>query len=380
MISDPHAGAAAPAGSVAPRMHAISLPPINNILLAVLPDVGTLYNDINFFLNHFPFLHILQPSRFLLRITMGPASDEFPQAALLHSMLAWTYTVAPERCADESALTIARNNGFDDGFFAFGMAPGERHAAFCKQALWASFGGWRLDTCMAGVVFGQWLYASAHLPDAWIQVGINSRAFIPISLNKTRKPTAADAAEAGAKGAASSSSSSASGAAGANGNARHESYEEEGEEQRIVKLNPPVFNLTPPKDWIEEEERRRTFWISFVGERIAAATTFWANCLDERDVSVELPRATQTEFWDGNVSSLPRTTSRTIPWTWTVCSHHHSSSGYRRARSSPHWKSRRCATKRSFRHSIWMGCGYISRQAFCLVECEHLFRQDLLPF
>jgi hypothetical protein len=46
--------------------------------------------------------------------------------------------------------------------------------------------------------------------------------------------------------------------------------------------------LPPPKDWIEREERRRTFWMAFCEDRYASVGTGWPMTIDERDVG---PRA-----------------------------------------------------------------------------------------
>ena len=43
--------------------------------------------------------------------------------------------------------------------------------------------------------------------------------------------------------------------------------------------------LPPPKDWIEHEERRRTFWGAFYGDRWASSGTGWPMVIDENDVS-----------------------------------------------------------------------------------------------
>lgn len=43
--------------------------------------------------------------------------------------------------------------------------------------------------------------------------------------------------------------------------------------------------LQPPQDWIELEERRRTFWAAFYGDRWASAGTGWPMVVDENDVS-----------------------------------------------------------------------------------------------
>ena len=46
--------------------------------------------------------------------------------------------------------------------------------------------------------------------------------------------------------------------------------------------------LPPPKDWVEREERRRTFWLAFCEDRYASVGTGWPMTIDERDVSIEL--------------------------------------------------------------------------------------------
>jgi hypothetical protein len=47
-----------------------------------------------------------------------------------------------------------------------------------------------------------------------------------------------------------------------------------------------VKNILPPaKDWIELEERRRTFWAVFYGDRWASSGTGWPMVINEADVS-----------------------------------------------------------------------------------------------
>jgi hypothetical protein len=43
--------------------------------------------------------------------------------------------------------------------------------------------------------------------------------------------------------------------------------------------------LLPPRDWIEKEERRRTFWMAFCMDRYATVGTGWPVAIDEGDVS-----------------------------------------------------------------------------------------------
>jgi hypothetical protein len=48
--------------------------------------------------------------------------------------------------------------------------------------------------------------------------------------------------------------------------------------------------LPPPKDWVEREERRRTFWMAFCEDRYASVGTGWPMTVDERDVRLQLPQ------------------------------------------------------------------------------------------
>jgi hypothetical protein len=43
--------------------------------------------------------------------------------------------------------------------------------------------------------------------------------------------------------------------------------------------------LPPPQDWIELEERRRTFWAAFYGDRWSSSGTGWPMIIDDGDVS-----------------------------------------------------------------------------------------------
>ena len=47
--------------------------------------------------------------------------------------------------------------------------------------------------------------------------------------------------------------------------------------------------LPPPQDWIQVEERRRTFWAAFYGDRWASSMTGWPMLIVENEVSAPLP-------------------------------------------------------------------------------------------
>ena len=51
--------------------------------------------------------------------------------------------------------------------------------------------------------------------------------------------------------------------------------------------------LPPPRDWIDREERRRTFWMAFCQDRYASIGTGWPMGMDERDILTNLPASDQ---------------------------------------------------------------------------------------
>jgi hypothetical protein len=59
----------------------------------------------------------------------------------------------------------------------------------------------------------------------------------------------------------------------------------------LQRLDCPVEPLRqvmpPPKDWTELEERRRTFWVAFHGDRWSSSGTGWAMIIQEKDVRID---------------------------------------------------------------------------------------------
>lgn len=62
--------------------------------------------------------------------------------------------------------------------------------------------------------------------------------------------------------------------------------------------------LPPPKDWIEKEERRRTFWLAYCEDRYASIGTGWPMSIDERDIFTNLP-ASEEAFLAGREVATP---------------------------------------------------------------------------
>ncbi|MCJ1418011.1 hypothetical protein MMC32_004356 [Xylographa parallela] len=47
--------------------------------------------------------------------------------------------------------------------------------------------------------------------------------------------------------------------------------------------------LGPPRDWTDREERRRTFWACYCGDRYASIGTGWPMTIEEKDILTKLP-------------------------------------------------------------------------------------------
>ena len=62
--------------------------------------------------------------------------------------------------------------------------------------------------------------------------------------------------------------------------------------------------MAPPKDWIEREERRRTFWMAYCQDRYASIGTGWPMTIDERDILTNLP-ASEEAFLTGKAETTP---------------------------------------------------------------------------
>ncbi|KAH9204005.1 fungal-specific transcription factor domain-containing protein, partial [Leptodontidium sp. 2 PMI_412] len=62
----------------------------------------------------------------------------------------------------------------------------------------------------------------------------------------------------------------------------------------------------PAKDFIELEERRRTFWAAFIGDRWASICTGWPMTMDESEIFTNLPcsELAFNEGWDEKTTSL----------------------------------------------------------------------------
>jgi hypothetical protein len=61
----------------------------------------------------------------------------------------------------------------------------------------------------------------------------------------------------------------------------------------LMRLDEPHLfckqTLADSRDWIDQEERRRTFWAAFMLDRFASLGTGWASTFNEEDITTFLP-------------------------------------------------------------------------------------------
>jgi hypothetical protein len=61
----------------------------------------------------------------------------------------------------------------------------------------------------------------------------------------------------------------------------------------LMRLDEPHLfckqTLVESRDWIDQEERRRTFWAAFMLDRFASLGTGWAATFNEEDITTFLP-------------------------------------------------------------------------------------------
>jgi len=83
----------------------------------------------------------------------------------------------------------------------------------------------------------------------------------------------------------------------------------------LMRLDEPHLvckqTLVEERDWIDHEERRRTFWAAFMLDRFASLGTGWAATLNEEDITTFLP-GPEEEYQAGVLP--PCSNALTIDW------------------------------------------------------------------
>jgi hypothetical protein len=84
----------------------------------------------------------------------------------------------------------------------------------------------------------------------------------------------------------------------------------------LTRLDEPHLfckqTLVDAKDWVDQEERRRTFWGAFIMDRFASIGTGWAESLNEDDITTFLPGP--DDEYQAGVYSLTHSFSDNLAW------------------------------------------------------------------
>ncbi|KAL2828907.1 fungal-specific transcription factor domain-containing protein [Aspergillus cavernicola] len=115
-----------------------------------------------------------------------------------------------------------------------------------------------ISHCQTWILIGSYEYKMMFFPRAWISTGVAARISIMLGLNRL-----------------------------------------DGEGLEVKQCLPPA------RDWVETEERRRTFWMMFNIDRYASIGTGWPTCIDERDIMTNLP-ASEEAFVNGKPEKTAR--------------------------------------------------------------------------
>ncbi|KAH9162760.1 hypothetical protein EDB89DRAFT_1860500 [Lactarius sanguifluus] len=190
---------------------------------------------------------------FMASIDLPPTHPNFPSPAIIHAICAVgsLYTVAvpptppPEKsmgATDEIFGSWYKRKDYIDSF-------AERHVKLAKQTAEEQLlaGKTLLEDVQAMLIITWWYWCNARWVESFTTIGQAIRAAIPLGIN----------------------------------------------------VNPPFFPIsdslrTPslillPKDSVEDEIRRNTFWLLYAMERMGGCSNGWALSLDDQDVSQLLP-------------------------------------------------------------------------------------------
>lgn len=165
---------------------------------------------------------------------LPPRDPGFPHSAILHSICA-----AASRWSPQNVVTSPDGTRRDQ--FA------EFHANKTRQYIDKTMAsGEDIFSVMQACILLSWyFYQEGRWVEVWIFAGFQTRVAVPLRLNYP-------------------------GTFSTHGN------------------NSPGAYLAPPKDFLDLESRRRTWWMTIVFDRIASVGG-WIHAVDERDLGTELP-------------------------------------------------------------------------------------------
>ncbi|KAK0547456.1 hypothetical protein OC845_004088 [Tilletia horrida] len=275
-----------------------------------------------------PMLH---RGRFYSRLALGPLHARYPHYAVLHAMFALAYTMMPE--LDDSPPPALPS---PTAFMARGALNGTGrrspaittcasfHSDRAKAIVGGSMEGQNVyELCQASVLLAIYKYANGELIDAWMLSAQCLRIAVPLGLSRMAPESSLAAREQQQqqqqKGGESFTDSAqpspqqshlgaTSTGASPHGSAGGAGPKSAGSSVSMPSSRPiHVARLTimpPAMDWVDEEERRRTFWLAYICDRNASSATLWAPSLAEEVVKTDFPVTDLRSFWSSDLTSV----------------------------------------------------------------------------
>ncbi|KAI0068336.1 hypothetical protein BV25DRAFT_1793002 [Artomyces pyxidatus] len=231
--------------SESPEMHHKSIPRSNPLSSLIhsgwnpdLPEPAVLDHYIEVFFNCDPCgSRVLHRPAFLASMRLPPKSPGFPHSAVLHAICA-----SASRWVSKNIVTLPDGTRRDR--FA------EFHARQTRQYIDRTMASGEdiFPVMQACVLLSWYFYSEGRWVEVWIFAGFQTRVAVPLRLNY---PGTFATHNSGSPGA----------------------------------------YLDPPKDLLDLELRRRTWWMTILFDRIVSVGG-WVHAVDERDIGTELPLRT----------------------------------------------------------------------------------------
>ncbi|KAJ7225441.1 hypothetical protein GGX14DRAFT_420493 [Mycena pura] len=200
-----------------------------------LPDPATLNHFIDIFFKCDPCgSRVLHRPSFLASMHLPPRDPGFPHSAILHAIC-----TSASRWSPQNVITLPDGTRRDQ--FAEFHASKTRHYMDRTMASGEDI----FPVLQACILLCWYFYQEGRWVEVWIFAGFLVRVAVPLRLNYPGTFTT-------------------------HGN------------------NSPGAYLAPPRDFLDLESRRRTWWMTIVFDRIVSVGG-WIHAVDERDLGTELP-------------------------------------------------------------------------------------------
>ncbi|KAI0321367.1 hypothetical protein OF83DRAFT_1100013 [Amylostereum chailletii] len=200
-----------------------------------LPDPTELERYVDVFFKADPCAsRVLHRPSFMASLRLPPKQPNFPHSAVLHAICA-----SASRWISKDVITLPDGTRRD----RFAEFHSRKTREYIDRTM--ATGEDIFQVMQACVLLSWYFYSEGRWVEVWIFAGFQTRVAVPLRLNYP--------------GTCATHSSGSPGA-----------------------------YLAPPKDAMELELRRRTWWMTFFFDRIVSVGG-WVHALDERDIGTELP-------------------------------------------------------------------------------------------